>query len=721
MSKDRVWWHGDSSIYEAMKPLTNWFEKNYPYIEGQGNFGTESGDNPAASRYTEASLSDFAKDALCLKEVTKFHNIVDWVPTYDNKNVEPEYFPAALPVLLIQGAFGIGVGIKTQLPAHNLGEVIDATIKLMHNPNAKICLVPDMCMKGYIFDTDFQLISNKGHGTVTFRGIIDIEKRNGYDAVVLKTKPDMVYFDSILSKIEDMASKKEIQLHRFYEDDGYDDYGHKLTYYVYELKKGADPVYTRDLIYKRTDMENSVSISFESLDEDYRPVRFSYKSYLQAFIQFRMLTKFRIYYGRLQKDQTRLHEIEAYIIAWESGRIDEIINMIRHNKSADKTQIIEDLITMLNVTDLQAKYIATANISNLSEGYYLKLKQEYEDLQKDIQFCMEIVEDDNLILQDIEKELLEFKAKYNRPRNCTVIDANECSIPKGEFKIIITNNNFIKKLPKNIQGVGNLKGDTIKTIINVDNTKDILLFDDLGKVFRLPVHKIPVSDKSSNGIDIRLIIKNLTSNINKVMYLPDIENLSKDVNPYYLVAVTANGNIKKMELQDFLSIPLSGIICFKLDDDIIKDVNIVYDGLDIIVYSGGEALRIPMYDIPLQKRNTKGVKSINSDKVVDGFGILKPDSTHLIVVTNNGKVNKVNISALTNYGRNKEGNRVIKLTKGDSIFNIHVCNNTNTLHVVTANEKLDLVISDIQDGSSISTGNKLIPLKADVLIRTSIR
>lgn len=713
--------HGDTAVYDAMKPLTNWFEKLYPLIDGQGNFGSPYGDGAAAARYTESRLSQFAKDALSLVDVKNFENITDWLPTYDGKNIEPEYFPAALPILLIEGSFGIGMGLKVELPPHNLIEVIDATLTLLRNPDANVTLIPDQCMPCYIFDTDFSLISNKGHGSVTFRGIVDIEKRKNHDVLVIKSSPDMVYIETVKEKIEELAEQKQIQLQDWYEEDAYTADGHKYSWYVVELKKGADPYYTRDIIYKKTELEHSVSISFESLDDDYRPVRYSYKAYLQTFIANRMLTKFRVVYSKLQAALTRQHQIDAFIKALLSGQIDNIINAIRSSTSKTDDELIEYLITLLNITDLQAKFIAEVNLKKLKPIYLQEYQQEFQKLQADIDKYMTVIESDELILQDIEQELIQFKQKYGKPRNTIVIDAQKDTVPKGEFKLIITQNNFIKKLPLNMNGVGNLKGDKIKTIIKVDNTKDILLFDEIGKVYRLPVNKIPVSDKSSNGVDVRLLCKNLTSNIVTVLYGPKVQELAQSVEPYYLTAITANGNIKKLELQDLISVPLSGIIFFKIDSDAIRDVKIVHDKLDIVVYSAGEALRIPMSDVPLQKRNTKGVKSMNNTSVIDGFCVVTPDTTNVIVITNSGKINKLNIAALPLSERNKKSTRIIKLNKGDSIFSVHMCNDHNILHINTTGDKFDIPVNEIPDGSSISTGKSLISLKSDILIRTSIR
>lgn len=706
--------HGDTAIYDAMKPMTNSFEAKYPYIDGQGGFGTAFGDSAAAARYTEVRVSKFAKAAF-LEEMRRFKEIVDWIPNYDNSLMEPEYFPSALPVLLINGCFGIGVGLKTEVPCHNLGEVVDATLNLLDDPEADVVLIPDQCMPTYIMDTNFKAISNKGHGQVKVRGVIDVEQVDGKTALVIKSTPDMVFLKSIVDKIESLSQNKEIQLY-----DMYDESDDEHMRYVLVLKKGQDPNYVKDIIYSKTDLEKSINIKCELLN-NYEPIRFSYKSYLLAFIEFRKLTKFRSYCNKLQVAQTKLHEKDAYIKALQSGKIDEVLDMIRKQKEINDTNTIERLIKMLGITDLQASYIINAGIKKLSIGYLDRYIQEANELSKEIDTYFAFIHNDNMIVDEIRSELNFFKMTYYQPRLTKVIDAVEDTVPRGTFKIIITDDNFIRKLPETAPVVSN-KSSTVKSVIIADNTESIILFDEMGKVYRLPISKIPMSSNNYSGTDVRLLIKNLTSNINTIIYEPLLAKLSSDIQKYFLVMVTANGNIKKMDLDDFANVPLSGLVAFKMDDnDAIRDVKIIHESLDILVYSGQKALRVSMNDIPYQKRNNKGMKSIDSRSTVDGLGIITPDTDTVIVITNNGRINKFSILAIPLSQRTKPGNNIIKLAKGDSIHSIHVCNSHNTLHVVTASDKTDIPIESIQDGSSISNGVKMIPLKNDIIIRTKIK
>ena len=266
------------------------------------------------------------------------------------------------------------------------------------------------------------------------------------------------------------------------------------------------------------------------------------------------------------------------------------------------------------------------------------------------------------------------------------------------------------------------RGDNPKSVIIADNSKDLLLFDQMGKVFRLQVHKIPFTDKSSAGTDIRLLIKNLTSDIRTIMYENVIEELSKKSSKHFLNVVTKMGNIKKLDLEDFLSVPPSGIIYIKLEQgDSIQDLEIIQHSLDVIIYSNTHLLRIKSDDIPHLKRNAKGVKSIglSQGEKVDGLSVIYPNATHIITITEEGMINKFDAVALPTLSRGKKGTK-IKLKARDSIHSVFGVNDDNVLRVITKNNKYDIPVSDIETASSISLGNRMISTKGDNIIKCSI-
>ena len=708
--------HGDAAAYGAVKPLTNWFEINKPLIDSQGEFGSIMGNTAAAMRYTEIKLSKFAKDC-SIGELKETKSAVDWVYTYDGSMKEPKYLPTTVPMLLINGAFGMGPGLKVEIPRHNINEVIDATIKLIHNPDAQITLIPDHCMPCEIIQTNFKSISNKGHGHYKVRGLMSIGERKGYPTVIIETVPDITFMGPIRDKIEDMVKEnKLIQVQDIIEEN---DDKQNITVAVI-LKKGSDPNYVKDVIYKHTEMEQTRRVNFQALD-GVVPQRFSYKSYLQAFIDFRKLTKFRLYCNQLQDVQTKMHEMELYIKVIQTGEIDTIYQTIRKQKTTDHEPLIEYLIKKLDVTDLQAKFLLTIDLAKVSDAYMQVYVDKRSVLEIEKNAIMAKILDDRILLQEIEDDLLEYKKKYGNPRRCKVITESEASgIPQGEFKVIITENNFIKKIPVN-DTIGAMRGDNPKIVIKAENSENILIFDELGKVYKLPVHRIQFSDRNSPGIDIRILIKNLTANINSVIYEPTIKEFANKQNKYFLTVVTKNGYIKKLDLDDFLMVQPSGIIFIKMDDgDSVKDTMIIGAHSDIIVYSSAKALRMNMSEVPHLKRSTKGNRVWSSDRKVDGISIIKNDTTDIVVITEGGKINRFSPAALPLSTRGKAGVNVISLSKGDSIKAIYGLNINDSIRIVSTNDKLSIPVKDIPEGSSISGGSKIFSTRGNSIIRCDL-
>lgn len=699
--------HSDASIYGTMKPMANWFESYIPLIEPHGNFGTFLGNPMAASRYTECKLSKFAYENV-IGDLVDSEEAVDWSPNYNENTREPDYLPVKVPLLLINGSFGIGLGMRADIPSHNLSEVVDATITLMHNPNAEITLVPDHCMKCEIIDTDFSKICRSGFGHYTIRGKVDIEDYKNKKALVIKSVPNLTFLESITNKIEELIkAKKIIQIENCFDESTITD-----MRYVIILKNGADPNYVRDVLYKNTNLEQTLRVNFETLN-GFNPLRMSYKSYLLSFIDFRMMTKFRVYSNKLQDIQTAIHEKEAYIKVLESGEIDNIIAIIKKQKTIDDAYLIEYLIKRLKITDLQAKYIIEADLKKLSYGYLNKYKEDAVRLEAAKKELMTHIMDDNIIKADIEQELLAIKAKYGKPRNCTIISANSASnIPEGNMIVTITEKNFVRKVPEGTN-IGSFKNDSIKTSINISNTDSIMIFDDMGKVFKLPVHKIPFTDKSTNGIDIRFLIKSLTANINSIIPESVFKTLSsrgKHNNKHYLISLTNTGLIKRMDLDDFTAVPPSGIIYAKLDKgDFIKDIVIAHSNFNLIVYSDRKAVTIPVNDVPYLKRNTKGSRSMANVDHVDGVCVIYDGCTDIVVVTESGRVNRINIiNGMPNSGRGKSGCNLIKLGQNDRIVGVVSGNICDNIHIKCSDSDMVLQIANLEIGSSISPGNKLL-------------
>ena len=709
--------HGDSGSYGAMKALTNWFEIKIPLINYDSNSGSIQGGPQAASRYTESYLSKFAVECV-IGEMQEVKDVVDWQRTFDNHTIEPECLPVKIPLLLVNGCFGIAIGSRIESPKHSLNDVIDATIDVLHDPKAKVVLIPDPCQKCEIIDTDWKKISNTGYGYYIERGIIDIEHNNktGVDILHILSTPDLIFYDSIAEKIENLIKDKKLVQIADIQDHSTEN---QLDIHII-LKRGSDPNYVKQVLYKNTPLQDTKRINMQVINET-DVSRISYKAYISYFLEFRRSVKFRLYNFRLQKAETRLHQLETYIKILESGDVENIIKMIRNQSSMDEGYLIEWLMKKLKITDLQAKFVLHTEIGRLSKGHLNKYKEEQSRLFADVNNFINIITNEKLIDQEIEQELLEIKAKYGKPRQSVLISESEASnIPEGEFKIVITEQNYVKKLQIN-EPIKVVKGDNPKCIVIADNSKDILLFDQMGKVFRLPVHKIAFTDKNSPGLDIRLILKKLTSNIISVMYLPILEHFQNKSSKYFVVTVSKNGLIKRMDIDDVLSATPSGIIYSKLNqNDQICDILIANQKSDIVVYTKSKALRMPIEQIPYLKRSTLGNQAMKTTETIDGISVVTSDTKDVVVVTYKGRFNRISQAAFERSDRNKAGSKVIKLNKGDYIMNIFPCTGNNVIRVVRADEVLEIETDSIPYGSSVSQGVKLCKdgvIKAELIKR----
>mgnify|MGYP003304207105 CR=1 FL=1 len=715
--------HGDSSIKDAIKPMVNWWEIGMPLVDTMSNFGSMQGAGAAAPRYTEIKLSDFCLDCV-IGDLRKSKGVVDWVDTFDYRDVEPEYLPVGVPLLLINGTYGLGVGLRAEIPKHNINEVIDATIKLIKDPNATIVLVPDHCMPCEIVETNWKKISNTGHGNYKVRGIIDIESKGDNTQLVIRSVPDRVYFDrgaaekgGVKYKILDMVKEGKLpQVTAIEEHSKGDD-----MRIVIKLRKGSDPNYVRDMIYKNTQMEGTYTVNFEVLN-GIEPLRMSYKSYLEFFIEQRMIIKFRMYANRLQEVNTRYHKIKSYVEVLESNVLDQILEVIKKQKEINDDNLVETLIKKFGLTDIQATFIINSTYKTRSIAYINAYKKEMADLSKKLDQYTYMITHDEELMNEIINELLEFKKKYGRPRMCKIVRKNDINnIPEGTFNVVITENNYIRKLSPS-DNILTVKMDNPKHVIQVDNTENILIFTNSGKVFNLPVHKIPITERNNSGTDIRILVKGLTSEIIKVMYLPKVKDLANRVNEkYFMTVLTENNTIKKLNLEDFLNVPPSGILFTKLNsNDKVISVAITEDSSNVVIYSDRKALCIPVSQIPHYKRNSLGVAAMDTKDRIDGFAPVELDNTDVVVITNGGRMNKFSIAGLNVSDRYRAGSNVIKLGKSDSIHSIHCVKDSDIISVTTNTGKFEFPVNQLQRGSSISSGEKIVNLKNDMIIKTEI-
>ena len=715
-------YHPHSGTYPTFKTMINWFEIKQPMMIGQGSFGTISGEGPSASRYTECYLSPFGLECVC-GALLNNNEVVDWNATYDNKHYEPQYLPVKVPLLLINGIFGgIGTGIKADLPTHNLREVIDATLRLIDNPESEVILIPDHCLPCEIIDTDWKNICNKGYGSYRARATMEVSYVKDHPIITITSLPSYGT-NLVIEKIEEGISSGKFPQIIDVNDESKNDYGVRI---VIRLKKGVDVNFVKEALYKYTPCEQSFRVNFEVVLGT-ELIRLSYKEYLNLFIQFAMNNKIKEYAAKHYVISTRLHKLDAFIKIVGSPDIDKIIALIKNRKTDSDKELIELLINKHKLTDIQAEYIINAQIKQLSKGYLSKYKAEFLDLVSREDWLESRIASDELILQDVREELVNIRQKYGTPRICKkIVVDNLGNIPEGTFKLVITENNFIRKLSEN-EVINTIRGDRPKFVMTINNLENILLFDNKGRVFKLPVHTIPIIGKSDLGIDIKSVIKGLTADIVSVLYESTVKYLSSQKANIYVAVLSKNNTLKKLDVQDFLNVPPSGIIYSKLnqDDDIVS-IELVSDYEDLVLYSDSKALRISSQEVSLLKRNTLGTLGMGGKHGdLEGMSIIYQDeknpTQYIIVVTDSGKVNKFLVSGFERSQRNKAGNKVIDLGKNDKIYKLFGATDNNILSITTTDGQVDIPIKDIQLSSSVSKGFKVVNTKSSIIVKAEIR
>ena len=701
--------HGDASVQMAIRNMINDFSTKIPTMDGSGSWGHKSNPYPAAPRYTECKISQFAIDVF-IQDIYDDIRTTDWVQNYDNKCVEPVYLPAKIPTLLILGQLGIAVGMKAAIPSHCLSEVIDVTIGLMKNPNMPFCLIPDECMSCEIHQTDFQKINDTGMGSYIAQGIIDVGEYDKHPALFVRSLPDFTFFDSIKETIIDLVDKKKMPyIVDILSKSRIDPRTAKtIMEEVIVLSKGADPYFVKEFLYANTAIRQTRQVKLIVIKDNKLQDKISYREYLLNFIDFRRKTVFRKMNALLQKYKTAIHEREAYIAAMTSGKIDDIINMIKKQKTADDTELMEYLITTLRITSLQAKFILNTDLRKLSAGNLEKYKKELKGYHDEEQKILNIILNPKNIDQYIINEMLAIKTKYASPRMCRIITALEAKgITPGIFKLIFTRNGYVRKLAENelITGINN---DDISYSLLASNEEDIIVFTNIGKVSRLSVSKIPLYAKGSVGTDIRTLNKYITSPIIcavRESILIQFTEKKKFSNFIYIISKL--GYIKRIDMTDIINTPISGFVYSKLDpNDEVQTILFGPDKLEVGVYVDNRLIRIPGTGIPCLKRSTKGNKVQTNGSIISGMNFLLPNATDLVIVTKQGMVNRLPIQiTMPNTNKDKRyGVKVIKLGQNDNIISVWTCRSGQKLVVNDTRSIKSIPIEGIQFGTSLSMG-----------------
>lgn len=684
--------HGDSSIYEAMVRMAQDFSYRYMLVDGHGNFGNIEGYGAAAMRYTESRLSKISLEML--RNINK--DTVNFVPNFDESEREPEVLPSRFPNILVNGTTGIAVGMATNIPPHNLGEVIDGCVAYIDNPDIdldglmKYIKGPDFPTGGIILgNSGIRNAYETGRGTITIRSKAQIVEENGRQYIIVDEVPYGVNTLELKNKVAELVHNKTIEGIADYHSDLKD--GIKITI---TLKKDANAQVVLNKLYKHTAFQTTYGIIFLMLDQGV-PKTLGLKDIISKYIDYQKEIIIRRTKFDLDVAEKRVHILEGLKIALDN--IDAVIKVIRGSKSDDEAR--EGLMNGFSLTEIQANAILEMRLRRLTGLEREKIENELNDLLKTIAELKEILASDKKILEVIKNELLEIKQKYGDERrthiDMTAIEyiEDESLIPEENVIINLTNNGYIKRIKadtyktQNRGGVG-IKGmstneeDFVEKMITMSTHDYILLFSNKGRVYRLKGYEIPEFSRQSKGLPIiNLLPLDKGENISSILNLKQNEDFAK-----YLVFVTKNGIIKRTPVSEFDNIRKSGknAIILKENDELITVKKTCGKNEILIGASNGRMVRFDENELRALGRNSSGVKGMELDgSVVVGAEVVEPGHMVLIVTENGyGKKTLVDEYRLTHRG--SKGVKALNITEKNG--------NMVSLKTLMPNAPLDLMI-----------------------------
>ena len=712
--------HGDSSIYEAMVRMAQDFNQRYLLIDGHGNFGNIEGDGAAAMRYTESRLSKLSLELL--SDIRK--NTVDMMKNFDETLDEPVVLPSRFPNILVNGTMGIAVGMATNIPPHNLSEVIDGCVAYIDNPDIDVAGLMQY-IKGPDFPTGGVILGNSGirkayetgRGSITIRSRAEIEEHNNHNSIVITEVPYGVNTLDLKNKVAELVRDKVI--------DGISDYhtdlkdGIKITI---TLKRDANPQVVLNNLYKHTSFQIQYGIIFLMIDGK-TPRTLGLKDIISKYIDHQKEVIIRRTRFDLDKDEKRVHILEGYKIAQDN--IDEVINIIRTAKTDVEAK--EKLISRFALSDIQADAILELKLRRLTGLERDKIEAELNDLLIEIEELKSILASEEKVLNIIKTELLEIKAKYGDERrthiDMTAIDYidDETLIPEEKIVITLTKKGYIKRLPvdtyktQNRGGVG-IKGmsineeDFVEQMINCSTHDFVLFFTNKGKVYRVKGYEIPEFSRQSKGLPIVNLL-----NLEQGEYVTSILNGSKNDDCKYLVFATKTGLIKRTSISEFINIRSNGkkFITLRDDDELISVKNTNGECDILMASSNGRMVRFNENLVRVMGRNASGVRGINLDgSILVGMEIAKP-GVDVLVVTEKGYGKKTSIDEYRITNRGGKGVKTLNITdKNGSITAFKTVDNSNDLIIIT-NEGIiiRLAVDSISEMSRVTQGVKLINLR----------
>lgn len=721
--------HGDTAVYETMVRMAQDFSYRYPLVDGHGNFGSVDGDGAAAMRYTEARMSKIAMELL--KDIQK--ETVDWMDNYDGEEKEPVVLPCRFPNLLVNGTTGIAVGMATNIPPHNLGETIDAVFALMDNPDITVVELMDV-IKGPDFPTGGIILGRAGikqayetgRGSIMIRSKVQVEEMaNGKKQIIVTEIPYMVNKSVLVEKIASLVREKVI--------DGITDLRDESNMngirIVMELRRDVQSDVILNQLYRMTSMQTSFGVNMIVLVNN-APRQLGLKDVLQCYLDHQIDVTVRRTRYDLKKAEDRAHILEGLKIALD--HIDAIISLIRGSK--DTAAAMDGLMEQFGLSEIQARAILEMQFRRLTGLERQKIDEEYNGLMVQIADLKDILANHSRVLEIIRKELTEIKEKYGDQRRSEINDANldvedEDLIPQEEIVVTMTVNGYIKRISldtyrtqnrggKGIKGMSIHEDDLIDQFLMMVTHDYLLLFTNLGKVYRIKGYQVPVASRTSKGIPIVNLLQ--LDKEEKVLAMVPVERENSKAR--YLFFVTAQGTVKRVPIEEFENIRQSGKIAISLreGDSLVSVKPTTGKDQILIAAANGQAIRFEESDVRPMGRTASGVKGFN----VNGSHVVGMSTSfegrYILVVTEKGYGKKSEIEDYRMTNRGGKGVKTVQITeKNGPLVYLRAVNGDEDCLIMT-NEGIVIRISlkNVSVYGRNTQGVKLISLDESQTVST---
>ena len=710
--------HGDSSVYDALVRMAQDFSLRYMLVDGHGNFGSVDGDSAAAMRYTEAKMNKIAVEML--RDIRK--ETVDFMPNFDGEEKEPVVLPSRYPNLLVNGSSGIAVGMATNIPPHNLGEIIDGTIMLIDNPETTV-LELMTAIKGPDFPTGAIVMGKAGiraayetgKGKIVVRSKTEIEEENGRNRIVVTEIPYQVNKAKLIENIADLVKDKKITGISDLRDES-DREGMRI---VIELKRDANPNVILNLLFKHTKMQDTFGVIMLAL-VDNEPKVLNLKEVLTHYIAFQKEVVTRRTIFELNKAEARAHILEGLKIALDN--IDDVINIIRSSKTSDIAK--STLMERFQLSDKQAQAILEMRLRRLTALERDKIEEELNEIMQYIEYLNSILADEMKLLGVIKEELIEIKSKYNDERRTEIqkvvneIDIEDL-IQEEDVVITLTNSGYIKRISadtysaqrrggRGIQAMTTKEDDFVENVLITSTHSDVLFFTNKGRVYKKRAYEIPDAGRTAKGTNIINLIP-----IEQDERIETVLTIADEIREGYLFMATKKGLVKKTHLSEFKNLRKNGLIAISLreGDELLK-VKVTRGDADIVIVSEhGNAIKFNEQDVRAMGRTAAGVKSMNlrEDDIAVCMDIAVDDED-LLVISENGFGKRTPLVEYKRQNRGGVGLITYKISeKTGKVVGATVCKAEDELMLInTSGVAIRINVSDVSVTSRATMGVRLM-------------